>query len=160
LTHLFSFLTADYLAKKFEVNYGSSNLYLYGGLLPSKDLLEELEDNPDKAILNEAGEVLAFKSKKQFTSYEELKKEAHNSTKGKYDAIYYPYDIFLKNGQEINSDFELLTKDRKSEELSETNTLIGNNLFIEEGAQVEASILNTSTGPIILVRTPPLWKAA
>lgn len=155
-----SFLTADYLAKKFEVTYGSSNLYLYGGLLPSKDLLEELDDNPDKAILNETGEVLAFKSKKQFTSYEELKKEVKNSTIGKYDAIYYPYDIFLKNGQEINSDFELLTKDRKSEELSETNTLIGNNLFIEEGAQVEASILNTSTGPIYIGKNATIMEGS
>lgn len=61
------------------------------------------------------------------------------------------WDIFNLNGAAIQQDFELLTKGRKSAALSKTNRLIGENpIFIEEGAVVEFSILNTQKAPFIL----------
>lgn len=72
----------------------------------------------------------------------------------KYDGdismIQYPWDLFLLNDQEIRADFELLTKGRISQKLTEDNKLIGEQLFIEEGAKVNCSILNTTTGPIYI----------
>jgi NDP-sugar pyrophosphorylase family protein len=60
--------------------------------------------------------------------------------------------IFSLNGEELESDFELITKDRKSQPLSSTNKIIGSQhlLFIEEGAKVEASIINTHSGPVYI----------
>lgn len=62
------------------------------------------------------------------------------------------WDIYALNHLVLKHDFDLLTAGRKSQKLSETNTLIGSKemLFIEEGAKVEAAILNTSTGPIYI----------
>ncbi len=62
------------------------------------------------------------------------------------------WDIYALNHLVLKHDFDLLTAGRKSQKLSETNTLIGPKemLFIEEGAKVEAAILNTSTGPIYI----------
>lgn len=59
-------------------------------------------------------------------------------------------DIFSFNHKAIANDFELLTSGRKSEKISSTNTVIGNNIFIEKGAKVEASVLNSSEGPIYI----------
>ncbi|MGZ5193761.1 MAG: putative sugar nucleotidyl transferase, partial [Kaistella sp.] len=62
------------------------------------------------------------------------------------------WDIFQKNGEAIKSDFDLLTKGRKSVSLSKSVTVIGkrNLIFLEKGAKAEACILNTNSGPIYL----------
>ncbi|MFY8019900.1 MAG: putative sugar nucleotidyl transferase, partial [Bacteroidia bacterium] len=62
-----------------------------------------------------------------------------------------PYDIFSKNAQAIEEDFELLTKGRKSEPIPEGNQVIqADRIFIEPGAKVLFSILNASSGPIYI----------
>lgn len=62
------------------------------------------------------------------------------------------WDIFQKNGDVLKADFDLITKERKSQPLSKTNTVIGDSslIFLEEGAKCEASILNTNDGPIYI----------
>ncbi len=64
--------------------------------------------------------------------------------------IQYPWHIFQNNDTAIRNDFELITKKRKSKKLSSTNKIIGSDIFVEEGAKVEYSILNSSTGPIYI----------
>ncbi len=60
--------------------------------------------------------------------------------------------MFSHNDKAIDFDFELLTQGKISQPLSETNGFLGNreDLFIEEGAQVEFSTLNTKTGKIYI----------
>jgi UDP-N-acetylglucosamine diphosphorylase/glucosamine-1-phosphate N-acetyltransferase len=60
------------------------------------------------------------------------------------------YDIFMLNGDVLKTDFERLTAGRKSQALSDTNTIIGDRslIFLEEGATVEGAFLNTKNGPI------------
>ena len=62
------------------------------------------------------------------------------------------WDLFQKNDLVLKADFELITAGRKSQKLSKSNTVIGSSelIFLEEGAKVEASILNTTTGPIYI----------
>ena len=64
--------------------------------------------------------------------------------------IEFPFHIFQNNDVAIAYDFELLTKKRRSKKLSPTNRVIGKNIFLEEGANVEHAILNASTGPIYI----------
>lgn len=66
-------------------------------------------------------------------------------------SIQQPWDIFLFNGWALQKDFELITTGRKSGHLSPTNnTIIPQNIFIEEGATVEHSIINASGGPVYI----------
>ena len=60
------------------------------------------------------------------------------------------WDLFKTNGQVLALDFELMTSHKKSQTLPVSCTLIGNPslLFIEEGAIVNASTFNVTTGPI------------
>jgi len=62
----------------------------------------------------------------------------------------------------LQQDFNLITAGRKSQKLSDSNTLIGplNQLFLEEGAIVEASILNTSTGPIYVGKDAEIMEGS
>jgi carbonic anhydrase/acetyltransferase-like protein (isoleucine patch superfamily) len=59
------------------------------------------------------------------------------------------------------SDFELLTKGRKSVAISTTNKTAGENqIFIEEGAKVEFSILNATEGPIYIGKDAEIMEGS
>ena len=60
------------------------------------------------------------------------------------------WDLFKCNGEVLALDFHLLTSTKKSQAIPSSCTLIGNPafLFIEEGAIINASTLNVTTGPI------------
>jgi len=60
------------------------------------------------------------------------------------------WKIFLYNKNELERDFELVTAGRTSANLSSTNTIIGDQIFVEEGVEAEAAIINAATGPVYL----------
>ncbi|MDB5191212.1 MAG: glucose-phosphate thymidylyltransferase [Segetibacter sp.] len=65
--------------------------------------------------------------------------------------VDFPCEIFHLNQEAIRINFELVTEGRSSQPLSATNQVINpEDVFIEEGASVECSILNASTGPIYI----------
>lgn len=76
--------------------------------------------------------------------------------------LEHRWDLFQKNEAVLVQDFQLITANRISEKLSKTNTLIGNLslLFIEPGAKVEASILNTTTGPIYIGKDAEIMEGS
>ncbi len=75
--------------------------------------------------------------------------------------IVHTWDIFEKNGEALQADFDLITQGRKSAPISGTNRLIhAENIFVEEGAQVEHSILNATDGPIYLGKNAQIWEGA
>ena len=65
--------------------------------------------------------------------------------------FHYPWNIFELNDWAIRKDFELITAGRKSQPISSTNkTISPENIFIEEGAKVEFSIINAAAGPVYI----------
>lgn len=65
--------------------------------------------------------------------------------------LKFPWNIFQFNDWALRKDFELITHQRTSHPISSTNkTIAPENIFIEEGAKVEHSFLNASTGPIYI----------
>ncbi|MGG9972682.1 putative sugar nucleotidyl transferase [Ferruginibacter sp. SUN002] len=65
--------------------------------------------------------------------------------------INHSWEIFQLNDWALRNDFELITAGRSSQTISSTNQLIApENIFVEEGAIIEHSILNASTGPIYI----------
>jgi UDP-N-acetylglucosamine diphosphorylase / glucose-1-phosphate thymidylyltransferase / UDP-N-acetylgalactosamine diphosphorylase / glucosamine-1-phosphate N-acetyltransferase / galactosamine-1-phosphate N-acetyltransferase len=65
--------------------------------------------------------------------------------------IKHACQIFQLNDWAIRQDYDLITKGRISQPISSTNkTIAPENIFIEEGAKVEHSIINASTGPVYI----------
>jgi UDP-N-acetylglucosamine diphosphorylase / glucose-1-phosphate thymidylyltransferase / UDP-N-acetylgalactosamine diphosphorylase / glucosamine-1-phosphate N-acetyltransferase / galactosamine-1-phosphate N-acetyltransferase len=65
--------------------------------------------------------------------------------------IKHPWQIFQINDWAIRQDYDLITTGRSSQLISSTNKIIASgNIFIEEGAKVEYSIINASTGPVYI----------
>jgi UDP-N-acetylglucosamine diphosphorylase / glucose-1-phosphate thymidylyltransferase / UDP-N-acetylgalactosamine diphosphorylase / glucosamine-1-phosphate N-acetyltransferase / galactosamine-1-phosphate N-acetyltransferase len=69
----------------------------------------------------------------------------------KVKMLHYPWQIFQYNDWALRKDFEMIRFGRVSQPVSSTNKIIcGENIFLEDGAIVEHSILNASTGPIYI----------
>lgn len=78
------------------------------------------------------------------------------------DKITRVWDIFTSCGQAIKTDFHLLTNSRISMPLPSGNTLIGSpdQLFIETGAIIQASVINTQSGPVYIGKNAEIMEGS
>jgi len=138
-----SFITQDYLSDKYEINIEEDNFVINGSVLPSaqlKRLILQLE--PNQALL-ENGDLIATRLSRQqfhFLMEEEELEELHGFEleDTEYMRIKNTWEIFSKNDEALQADFEMITKGRTSQPLSETNRVIGDHpIFLEEGAKVD-----------------------
>lgn len=151
-----SYITQDYLAGKYPIDYGNENFVINGSALPSDQLCRLLKQMDFGEAFLEGEELIAAKlDAKQFERL--IKDQDIGELKGfdlvdtNYIKINNLWDIFQKNGAALKEDFKLLTKGRKSQPISSTNRVLGEeNIFLEEGADVEFSILNASELPIYI----------
>jgi len=69
----------------------------------------------------------------------------------KIKILFFPWQISQFNDWAIRKDFIIVINNRKSTATSSSNTLInGENIFVEDGAIIEHSIINASTGPVYI----------
>lgn len=150
-----SYATIDYLQKKYLLKASEENIYINSTILPEKQLIEEINSLEEKQVLlynetiiatNSGSEIIESLSLNNCINYKQIKTKVLRIKK-----INFPWDLFSLNGEEINADFALLTSNKISEKLSSTNTIIGDGkIFLEKGAKCEASVLNTTNGPIYI----------
>ncbi len=159
-----SYCTKEYLTKKFPLTITTENLILNSSVLPDEKLIQAIK----KLSLNEALYYNELFIVAKLTEEATTKFLSSHHVEHKYQ---YPYnlrtlthfcDIFLKNGEELFNDFALLTKNRKSQPLSETNTYLGplDLIFIEKGAIVESCTLNTKNGPIYIGKEAEIMEGS
>ncbi|WP_353165581.1 GlmU family protein [Empedobacter brevis] len=141
-----SYQTQSYLEEKFSTNYQSENIFINPSFFPTTELIhyiKELELNQSILFNDQLVAVKTTEESPRITSeIISLEKIIH---------IKNSWDLFTYNFQAIEFDFEILTKGRVSQPISETNNVLHpEKIFIEEGAKVEFSILNASEGPIYI----------
>lgn len=181
-----SFLTEPYLRGKYPLSTAFAyipglgahsttagqdiQLLLRGNVLPNEALCEALMNlKAGQVLLDQRGKWLGFSANFNQSDLEPITSEADllrrflpefeaRSFEGTYTQISHPEDIFLNNGAEIQSDFLKLTSSRASAPLSSSNQLLGDQIFLEEGAQVDCSTLNSLKGPIYLDRHSEIWE--
>jgi UDP-N-acetylglucosamine diphosphorylase/glucosamine-1-phosphate N-acetyltransferase len=143
-----SYLTQDYLQPKFALIFGDDNTLINGAVFPNENLIKEIQSLQLGDCLKHGETIIA--ARVRGTSLDSAQNHIQ-STDDAIDKISFTYDIFSKNGAAIEADFELLTKGRLSQTISPTNSVVKpERIFIEEGAIVEFSILNASTGSIYI----------
>lgn len=143
-------LTENYLSEKFSWNATDDNVLIHGAICPTDEMVAAIRGLSAGQQLAQGELVLALRGSKANVSATALRPDAIQFS-GDVTVIRHPWDIFSQNGKELEADFGLLTAGRKSLPVSATNTVIGNGkIFLEEGAKVEASILNTTGGPIYI----------
>jgi UDP-N-acetylglucosamine diphosphorylase/glucosamine-1-phosphate N-acetyltransferase len=154
-----SFLTEDYLQEKFPIKHGKTNTIIHGSFLPSPSLLDAIKKLKLGQALMYGGEWVAYVT----SDVSEFILEEYQTVDFQEEPmiIAHTWDIFSKNGEALQADFKLLTKGRQSAPISDTNKLINpENIFFEEGAQVEHSILNATNGPIYIGKDAQVWEGS
>lgn len=163
----YSYNTIDYLREKYPAIVGDDNLFVAGNVCPTRSLVAKVKAlNQGEALLSSNGALMAFRGSV-------VDFDAHNfAHKILCDddclTIKMLYDIFVENHRGIVEDFALLTKNRMSQPLSDTNTVIGSPvdvdgnslIFIEEGAVVEGVMLNVKNGPIYVGRDAEIMEGS
>jgi len=155
-----SYITQDYLSEKFPINIENENYLINSTFLPDQTLvnyINQLELNHALLLGNEL--IAARITNDQFEQLSEDQNIfrslqgidlAQNSNIA-FNRITRPYHIFSLNGEEIQKDYDIITKNRVSLPISDTNKIIGEHqVFLEEGAIMECCIINTQNGPVYL----------
>jgi UDP-N-acetylglucosamine diphosphorylase/glucosamine-1-phosphate N-acetyltransferase len=154
----FGFITQDYLSVKYAPANGT--LFINGSVCPDNDLLNAVVALKSGEVLLIGNDVLAFNCSENLTYLQAKEQLKPIDYKLSVVKITYPEHIFGNNPAEIRKDFELLTKGRSSAKISTTNQLLGNDIFFEEGAKAECSVLNSTIGPIYVGENAEIWEGS
>ena len=153
-----AFLTEDYLQEKFKKPESKESLLIVPNFLPTESVLEQIKKIKQGEALIYQNEVII--AKLDMRNFSLLQITKMTDVEGELLFVKSPSDIFTYNQQFLDYDFELLTRNRKSQELSETNNFLGDkeDLFIEEGAEIEFATLNCKTGKIYVGKNAEIME--
>jgi UDP-N-acetylglucosamine diphosphorylase/glucosamine-1-phosphate N-acetyltransferase len=148
-----SYLTEDYLQEKYPLLISPENLFINSAICPDQDLLSAIAGIREGEALFDDQLLIAVQlnesAAKEF-NINKLSSYRRVEYLNAVTRIAYPENIFSLNDHELRKDFELLTKGRTSASLSSTNSILGDQVFVEEGVDAECSTFNSRTGPIYL----------
>lgn len=153
-------VTEDYLSDKFPMVEMEENIMINASFLPNSEVIEVIKNLSDNQAVFKGEDVIAFFTKEgdevtDFSSFEAIEFE------GDILKIENTWDIFSKNGEAIEEDFNLITNGRKSEPIPATvKTLNPENIFIEKGAKLNFVTLNASSGPIYIGRDAEIMEGS
>jgi UDP-N-acetylglucosamine diphosphorylase/glucosamine-1-phosphate N-acetyltransferase len=155
-----SYLTQDYLQKKYPFNEVAENLFINSTICPTTNLVELIVNLKANQVLTSNSEIIAFVGTK--TNLDDLSGFETKEITVPLFTVKNVWDIFQKNAEAIKLDFELLHASQKSQPLSNSVLVIGdkNLVFLEKGAKAEACILNTTTGPIYLDKDSEIMEGS
>ena len=153
-------VTEDYLSEKYPMVEMDENVMINASYLPNSELAEMVRNLEENQAIFKGEDVIAFFSKE---SQEKIDFEHYEAIEFTDDLIKleHTWDIFRKNGEALAEDFELLTKGRKSQPIPSSNRVVdATNVFIEEGAKLEFTILNASYGPIYIGKDAEIMEGS
>ncbi len=151
---LVSVKTEDYLSNKFLINQTKDNVWVDAQIIPSEELVIELRNLREGESLTKDDKVIAFRNR--VFSFERLNPIESNV---KLNIISNITDIFINNFSEIENDFKIIFNNNGNS-LNETNRCVGNDLFIEDGTDINYSIFNTTEGPIYIGKNVKIMEGS
>lgn len=157
------FLTAPELVGKYPTPIGEIHLMINGAICPDAALVEAIKSLKDKEILRKGDLFIAAKGS---IDAQEPAVNLQGYKPVDYDAdctvINRSWDLFTHNKEQLVADFELLTAGRLSQEITDPHTIVygKESVFLEEGVDIKAAILNAEEGPIYLAKNSVIQEGA
>ncbi|SFT51675.1 UDP-N-acetylglucosamine diphosphorylase/glucosamine-1-phosphate N-acetyltransferase [Lishizhenia tianjinensis] len=151
-----SYVTEEYLSKKYPAVLTEDNFFVNAAVIPSSDLIAKMQNLATGEAIFQGEEWIAFRG-------ESLSLDTANHVQIEDLVILEErWDIYQKNAEVLAADFAAYTQGKTSQPLSESNTVIGDasQIFLEEGAVVEACILNTKSGPIYVGKDAEIMEGS
>ena len=158
-----SIRTKQYLAKKFNSFNEEAQIGISASLLPNQGLCDVIKDIKENTIIMKNGKVLVISPLPEHNSEMESKLSKYKLIQyfGEIDIIERPMDIFLLNGLETQKDLEFINKKNLiKSEYGIGNLLIGDNIYIEDGAKINGSTLNSNEGPIFIHKSSEIMEGS
>ncbi|MBI4648159.1 MAG: GlmU family protein, partial [Bacteroidia bacterium] len=151
-----SYITEQYLSEKFRIKKEPENILINSSVLPNPALVNEISLLSCGEALIKGNIFIAVRLKSNQLTQDcvfNLTEFKVISTNINFLKITYPWDIFRMNGEALQLDYNLLTYEKKSLELSKTNNILGHeNIFVEEDVKAEFVTINATTGPVYIGR--------
>ena len=144
--------TKDYLKPKYEALEVTNEpvVFINAAACPTSTLINDIQNLTAGEYLLHESRVIAHhcagnQNPEHLSDSREKAVSASNFT-----LLRYPWDIFNRNSEELNADYQLLTDGRTSAPIDDSNKILGKDVFLEPGAKVMCSILNSTSGPIYI----------
>ncbi len=158
-----SSITEKYLQQKFPLKTAVKNILIAGNLLPTKDLADAISTLKENEALINGEDLLAIclneTATQDFTFDKKFEKTI--SFNADFQMITRAFQIFKWNDEQIKFDFEILTKGKKSAPISTSNQIIApENIFLEEEAMIECSILNASNAKMYFAKDSEVMEGS
>lgn len=153
-------ITEDYLSEKFPMVEMEENVMINASYLPTIELVQLIKNLGENQAVFKDEDVIAFFTK---DAQEDIDFNAFEAIEYQDNAIKleHTWDIFTRNGEAIQEDFDLVTKGRTSQPIPSSNNIIAaHNIFLEEGAILEFATLNASNGPIYIGKDSEVMEGA
>ncbi|PWH83172.1 glucose-1-phosphate thymidylyltransferase [Algibacter marinivivus] len=153
-------VTEDYLSDKYPMVEMEENIMINASYLPNLELVEMISGLKENQAIFDGEDVIAFFTKEAQDDIDFDKYEAIEFSQ-KVIKIENTWDIFSKNGEAIQEDFNVITKDRISQPIPASNNIIApENIFLEEGAKLEFATLNATNGPIYIGKNAEIMEGS
>ena len=148
-----SYLTEAYLSGKFAPDYTEDNYYINSCLIPDQALVDIIKKLKTGSALVYGDLLLAVRSADEMSVQNILSLPFVKQT---IDSppfyLKNNWDIFALNGKEIRNDFNYFKTFHTSASITDPYTRVYGmeNVFIEEGADIKAAIINAENGPVYI----------
>ena len=153
-----SFLTVSYLENKFPLISEDQNLVINAAVCPDEALADRVRNLKDNECLVYEDIFIACRcSGDELLAIKDRGPETGAFIRIRYEQpapviIDRPWKIFANNAAQISADFEMLTKNRTSFGINDPHTIVygAENVFVEEGVDVKAAVINAKAGPVYI----------
>lgn len=155
-----SFITEDYLSRKYPLQPSTENLLINGALCPDEKLSQAIRNLALNSSLTKNGTRLAVRtSTATVNAFDNAKQVEYDDEILLIDQVW---KIFQHNAAQLRVDYSLLTKGRKSAGITDPHTVVYSeqNIFVEEGVTIRAAVLNAENGPIYLGKNSSIQEGA
>lgn len=146
----YSYLTRDYLSDKYPSHSESQNIFINPAFFPNPTLVDAILKLKEGESLWQSEDLVAANMSLDNFLYRGFDKSKMNASSISVH-IRYLWELFVYNEFAIRNDFDLMTKNRKSQPIPATNQVLNpENIFLEEGSIVEFATLNAKAGVIYI----------
>ena len=152
-------VTEDYLANKFPMVEMEENVMINATFLPNEALVELIGGINKNEAIYKGEELIAFYTIED----EEIDLESFKRIEFDQPVIQikHSWDLFTNNGEALEADFDLITKDRVSAPIPDTVHCINKErIFLEEDVHIEIGVLNAKNGAIYIGKHAEVQEGA
>lgn len=153
----------EYLQQKYSCRIEADNLLIKSHCIPNQEILKLVNQLKLGEFLRcgqdwIAARLSASQCEDVLKNPDSIRASGSSIPEEQLNLLMNLWEIFQWNDKELKSDFNLICNGRQSQPLDSSNKLIGNSIFIEEGAVVSCSIINTTTGPVYIGKNAEIME--